>query len=220
LLILEYLRFIVNRVYVTIVFILQYKTSNKLIQEGNNMNETIKTIMQRNSCRDFKGTPLTDEQLKTLVDAALAAPSGMNNQPWHLVVVKDKKIIDELDAEGMGMLAAAENKAGYQRFMDRGGKLLYNAPCLIYVLSDGTTWAPVDCGILCENIALAAQSLGLSSCIVGMANLPLTGPRGAEFKKNMSFPDGYVFGIAILVGEPNVGKEPHVLDADKVTYVG
>ena len=187
---------------------------------GNFMNETIKTIMERNSCRDFKGAPLTDEQIKIIVDAALAAPSGMNKQPWRLVVVKDKSIVDELDAEGMRILAAAEDKTLYQRMMDRGGKLLYNAPCLVYVLSDGSSWAPLDCGILCENITLAAQSLGLSSCIVGMSNIPLTGPRGDEFKKRMQFPEGYVFAIGVLVGEPNTGKEPHELDYGKVTYVG
>ena len=184
------------------------------------MNETLKTIMARNSCRDFKDTPLTEEQLKTIIDAALAAPSAMNNQPWNLVVVTDKALIEALDAEGMGILAAAEDKAGYQRFMDRGGKLLYNAPCLVYVLSNGSSWAPVDCGILTQNITLAAQSIGLSSCVVGIANLPLTGPRGDEFKKRLKFPDGYVFGIGVLVGVPNTGKEPHELDPGKVIYVG
>ena len=183
------------------------------------MNEILKTIAQRNSCRDFKDTPLTDEQIEAIVDAALAAPSAMNRQPWYLVVVKDKALIEELDAEGMGMLAAAEDKAGYQRFKDRGGKLLYDAPCLVYVLSDGSAWASLDCGILTQNITLAAQSLGLSSCVVGMAGLPLTGPRGDEFKKRLKFPDGYVFGIGVLVGVPNTGKEPHELDKNKVTYV-
>ena len=183
------------------------------------MNETLKTIMSRNSCRDFKDTPLTDEQIKAIVDAALAAPSGMNNQPWRLVVVKDKALIDELDAEGMAMISVMADKTLYNRMMERGGKLLYNAPCLVYVLSDGSTWGSLDCGILCQNVTLAAQSLGLSSCIVGMANMPLTGLRGDEFKKRMKFPDGYVFAIGVLVGTPNAGKEPHDLDYSKVTYV-
>ena len=183
------------------------------------MNETLKTIMGRNSCRDFKDTPPTEEQVKAIVDAALAAPSGMNRQPWHIVVVNNKAIIDELDAEGMGMLAAAEDKTSYDRMMSRGGKMLYNAPCLVYVLSDGSTWSPLDCGILCQNVALAAHSLGLSSCIVGMANVPLTGARGDEFKKRLKFPEGYSFAIGVLVGTPNTGKDPHELEPAKVTVV-
>ena len=184
------------------------------------MNETIKSIMERNSCRDFKDTPLTEEQLKTIVDAALAAPSAMNRQPWHMIVVKDKAIVDELDAEGMSMMAAAEDKTMYERMQARGGKLMYNAPCLIYILSDGSAWGQLDCGILCENIAIAAQSLGLSSCIVGMANTPLTGPNGDELKKRLKFPDDHEFAIGILIGIPNAGKEPHELNPERVTYVG
>ena len=184
------------------------------------MNETIKNIMERNSCRDFKDTPLTEDQLKTIVDAALAAPSAMNRQPWHLVVVKDKALIDELDDAGMAMISAMEDKSTLNRMKDRGGKILYNAPCLIYILSDGSAWAGMDGGILCENIAIAAQALGLSTCIVGMANMPLTGPQGDDFKKRLNFPEGYEFGIGILVGVPNKGKEPHELDYGKVTYVG
>jgi nitroreductase len=183
------------------------------------MNETLKNIAERYSCRDFADTPLTDDQIKALVNAALAAPSGMNRQPWHIVVVKDKALIDELDAEGMNILGAAEDKMIYERMMERGGKLLYNAPCLIVILSDGSKWGSLDSGILCQNVVLAAQSLGFGSCIVGMAGLPLSGSRGDEFKKRLCFPDGYEFAVGVLIGTINSGKEPHELDLGKVTYV-
>jgi len=183
------------------------------------MNETLKTIAQRNSCRDFKDTPLTDEQIAAITDAALAAPSGMNRQPWHVIFIKGKALVDELDAEGMSILAAAEDKAGYERMMSRGGKMLYNAPSLMLILSDGSTYATMDCGIMCQNVTLAAQSLGLSTCIVGMAGVPLNGPKGEELKKRLKFPDGYVFAIGVLIGTPNTGKEPHELDKGKITYI-
>ena len=183
------------------------------------MNEVLKTIAGRYSCRDFKDDPLNDGQVKCLVEAALAAPSGMNRQPWHVIVVTDKALIEELDAEGMRMLAAAEDKTAYDRMMGRGGKLLYNAPCLFVITTDGESYASMDCGILCQNVALAAQSIGLSSCIVGMAGLPLTGENGETFKTRLKFQAGQIFGIGILVGSPNSGKEPHELDMGKVTYV-
>ena len=182
------------------------------------MNEVMKTIKDRFSCRDFKETPLSDAQVKAIVEAALASPSGMNRQPWHVIMVTDKALIDEMDAIGMEMLAAAEDKAGYDRMMARGGKLFYGAPCLVLVTTDGE--ASMDCGILSENVALAAHSLGLGSCIVGMAGLPLGGPRGEELKERLKFPAGHIFGIGILVGAVNTGKEPHELDMSKVTYVG
>ena len=70
-----------------------------------------------------------------------------------------------------------------------------------------------------KRIALAAHLLGLGSVICGMANIPLSGARGDEFKKRMHFPDGYNFGIAILVGMLKTGKEPHEFDMGKVTII-
>jgi hypothetical protein len=128
-------------------------------------------------------------------------------------------LIDEFDTEGMKVLSATEDKSTYERIMSRGGKIYYNAPCMVMVASDGSDFAAMDCGILSENVALAAHSLGLGSVICGMANIPLSGSRGEEFKKRMKFPDGYGFGIAILVGEVKTGKEPHELDMSKVTYI-
>jgi nitroreductase len=183
------------------------------------MNETLKTIMERYSCRDFTGAPLTDVQVKAIVEAALASPSGMNRQPWHVIVITNKTLIEELDAEGMKVLAAADDKSGYDRIMSRGGKLFYNAPCMIIAATDSTNPAAMDCGILSQNIALAAHSLSLGSVICGMAGVPFSGPQGSDFKRRLKFPDGYGFGIAVLVGTAKSKKEPHELDMTKVTYV-
>ena len=175
--------------------------------------------MERYSCRDFADTPLTEWQLKAIIDAALASPSAMNRQPWHIIVITDKYLIGELDDECMGILAAAEDKSGYERIKSRGGKVFYNAPCMIIAASDGSDYSSVDCGILSQNVALAAHSLGLGNVICGMAGIPLAGQRGDEFKKRLRFPDGYGFAIAVLVGAANSGKAPHELDMGKVTHI-
>ncbi|MDR0289810.1 MAG: nitroreductase family protein [Treponema sp.] len=183
------------------------------------MNETLKSIAERYSCRDFTGTPLDGVHVKALVEAALASPSGMNRQPWHVIVITDKTLIDELDTEGMKILAAADDKSGYERIMSRGGKLFYNAPCMIIAATSSTNPAAMDCGILSQNTALAAHSLGLGSVICGMAGIPLSGPRSEEFKKRLKFPDGYGFGIAVLVGKAKSEKAPHEIDMTKVSYI-
>jgi nitroreductase len=183
------------------------------------MNETLKTIAERYSCRDFADTALTDKQIKAIVEAGLAAPSGMNRQPWHIIIITDKSLIEELDAEGISILAAADDKSVYERIMSRGGKLFYNAPCMVMVASDGSGLAAMDCGILSQNVVLAAHSLGLGSVICGMAGIPLSGPRGDELKKRLRFSDSYYFGIAILVGTAKSTKAPHELDMEKVTYI-
>jgi len=180
------------------------------------MNETLKTIAARYSCRDFADTALTDEQIKAIVQAALASPSAMNRQPWQIIVITDKALIEELDSEGMKVMASWEDKSAYERISSRGGKMFYNAPCMVMIASPG---ADVDCGIVSQNISLAAHSLGLGSVICAMAGIPLSGPRADELKKRLKFPDGCKFGMAVLVGTAKSGKTPHELDMSKVTFV-
>ena len=183
------------------------------------MNETLKNINERYTCRDFTDTPVSQQQLGELVKAALSSPSARNLQPWHVVFVTDKAIVDELDKEGMDILGVAEDKSMYELFMSRGGKMFYNAPCLAIVLSDGSKWGTLDSGILCQNIVLAAESMGLGTCIVGMAGIPLDGPKTEEYAKRLGFPKDHSFAIGVLVGVINSGKEPHEHDLSKVSFI-
>lgn len=181
------------------------------------MNEVLKTIAERNSCRNFSPAPISDEQIDALVKAALAAPSGMNLQPWHVIVVTDKQLLEDMDQYAMEMLKI-QNETAYQRMMDRGGTVFYNAPCLI-VVAKAHENANMDCGIMSQNIALAAHSLRLGNVICGIAAVAFGGRRGDEFKKRVQIPEGYGFGISVCVGVAISGKEPHELDMQKVTYV-
>ena len=183
------------------------------------MNDVLKAIAERNSCRDFSGEPLTKTEVDALVKAALAAPSAVNRMPWHVIMCTDKALVDEMNAAGMEVVAADEDKTTFNRLKERGGSMFYNAPAMMVVCGDGTEWSAMDCGILIENVALAAHSLGLGNVICGMMRLPLNGPKGDDFKKRLKFPEGYEFSIAILIGKANKGKEPHELDYSKVTYV-
>ena len=182
------------------------------------MNEVLKAIKERFSCRDFTDTPLTKEQIKLLVEAAVASPSGKNRQPWRVIVITDKALIEELDVEGMKLMAVT-NRASYETIKSRGGKMFYNAPCMMLVVSDGSELATEDCGILSQNVALAAHSLGLGSVICAMARIPLGGPRADEYTKRLQIPDGYKFGIAVLVGTAKTARPPHEPDMGKVTYI-
>ena len=183
------------------------------------MNDVLKAIAERNSCRDFTGEPLSKEQVDTLVKAALAAPSAMNKQPWRIIMCTDKSLLDEMDAESMRFLSTQEDKSFYNSMMERGGKVFYNAPGMLIALTDGSMYAACDGGILIQNVALAAHSMGLGNVICGLARFTFQSPKGEEFKKRLKFPSGYDFGISILVGAAKSGKEPHELDMGKVIYV-
>jgi len=184
------------------------------------MNEVLNCIKRRFSCRGYDGAPVQREKLDAIVNAALQAPSAMNLQPWEIIVINNKEIIDGLDEEAMGILSASADKTGYNRIMDRGGKVFYNAPCMFLVLKHaGSRWADVDAGIMTQNICLAADSLGLNSVIVAMANIPFSGSSAEEMKDIVGWPDGLEFGMAVLVGHGNTVKEPHEIDMTKVRFV-
>ncbi len=181
------------------------------------MNETLRTIAQRYSCRAYDGRLPEKEKLEAIAMAAVQSPSGMNRQPWQVVVITNKPFIEEMDAEGMRILSEAEDKTTYERFMSRGGTLYYDAPCMFLILKQPGT--DLDTGIVSENIALAAASLGLGSVICGMAAIPLNGPKGSTFKQKIGFPDGWEFGMAVLVGCAESAGTPHEPDTSKIRYM-
>ena len=184
------------------------------------MNEVLKTIEQRFSCRGYDGRPIEHEKLEAMAKAALQAPSAMNIQPWEIIVINDKGLVDELDVAAMEVLEANPDKTGYNRIMERGGKVFYNAPCMFLVLKHSDArWGDMDCGILTQNICLAASSMGVDNVIVGMGAIPFNGPRGEELKKHVNWPEGREFGMGVLVGYGNVSKEPHEVDISKLSFV-
>ena len=182
-------------------------------------NDTVKTILARWSCRAFTGEMPSGEDLRTVAGAAVAAPSGMNRQPWRVVVVKNKALIGEMEAEGMRVLASLADKSAYERIRSRGGRLFYNAPCMIVVPVPSAGTPQLDCGILTENIAIAAASLGIDSLICGLAGFCFAGEKSEGFKSRLGFPEGYEFGIAVLLGHAAGPGRPHEPDMGKISFV-
>ena len=118
----------------------------------------------------------------------------------------------------MAFFSKLEHKSTYERLLSRGGKVFYNAPwAFIVAKKEGTD---LDCGIVSENIALAASSLGLGNVICGLMRVAFDVEKGAEYKAKL-IPEGYEFGVAVLVGYA-VNKEgtPHEPDVSKIMYIG
>lgn len=182
------------------------------------MNETLRTIKNRYSCRNYTGEPIEQEKLEAIALAGIQAPSAMNNQPWKIIVIQDKALIDEMDVATMEMLSQKEEEREvYERIMGRGGKIFYNAPCMVVIAKILGT--DMDCGIISENIALAASSLGLGNVICGLAGLPYGTEKGQLFKEKI-IPEGYEFGVAVLVGyAANDEGIPHEVDMSKIKYI-
>jgi len=186
------------------------------------MNDVLKTIEARFSCRGYTGDALSQEHVRIIAKAGLEAPSAKNFQPWKIIAINNKDIVDKLDAEGMEYLKNMEDSRMYDLFMERGGKVFYNAPALFLVLKEKEpqgNWVDIDCGILTQNMTLAATSLGLSTCIVAFAAFAFKGVKADEMKKLVHWPEGYEFAMGLLVGEGSLTKAPHEIDWSKVTII-
>ena len=186
------------------------------------MNTVLKAIEERFSCRAYTDRVPEEKDLAAIAQAAIQAPSGMNRQNWHVILIKDKNVVNEMDAQGMELISAMEDKTMYDRMMSRGGKIFYNAPCMVVIAvqKDAPSMELIDCGILAQNVVLAATSLGLASIHCGMVGMPFAGDKGAELKSRLKFPEGYEFGLGVLLGYAKDAGTPHVPDQEKITVIG
>lgn len=183
------------------------------------MNETIRTILERASIRGFSATPLTREERDLLEQAVLASPSGMNAQPWHFTFVTDQTTITAVSEAALDTFRRAGNQTVLDRMAARHPSLFYGAAAVVFIsLAPGAS--PIEAGIAAQTLALAARSLGLGSCIIGLAGAAFSGPDGPALSERLEFPEGYAFGISVAIGHPTVEKAPHTPDPDKITWIG
>ena len=172
---------------------------------------TAEAIKRRSSTRGYTEQALTEPEIEALIHAGLQAPTATNRQEIHFTVLKaDNPLLQEIEDEKNRLW----NTNPKQNFY-------YGAPLVIILSAEsGFKWGPLDAGIAVENIALAAEELGLGNVIIGCIYDALRGEKSEYFGKALNFPEGYQFEIAIAVGHKAAEKEPHTYDADKqVSYL-
>lgn len=176
------------------------------------MSNVIEVIEKRSSTRGYTDEPLTNEELTALIQAGLQAPTAANKQEIHFTVLKgDHPILKEIEDEKNRLRGISAPEHNFY----------YEAPAVIVLSADKDyKWSPLDAGIAVENIALAAEGLGLGNLIIGCIYDALRGERREYFSDALQFPENYEFEIAIAVGHKAVAKEPHTYDAAvQVTYL-
>jgi len=134
-------------------------------------NPVMDAIASRRSVRRYESKPVPPKLVSELLRAAVASPSAMNRQHWRFVVVSEKERIRELsDAVKRLFNPHGFTRQIAERFKNKEYTVFYGAPLLILVCADrhSSRWAEIECGIAAENMLLAAHSLGLGSCFVGL----------------------------------------------------
>ena len=155
----------------------------------------IENIMTRTSIRKYKQQPVEDSTIETMLRAAMAAPTAMNKQPWHFVVVSDKTMLDKLAGEG------------------RRGDMLRNAPLAIVICGDmektiggdaNSFWIQ-DVSAATENLLLAAHALGLGAVWTGL--YPII-ERAGQVAQTLGMPEYIIPLCTVVIGYPDEQPTP------------
>jgi len=165
-------------------------------------NDTLDTIFARKSVRSYTDQKLTQDQIETLLRAAMAAPSGMNLQPWRFVVVTDQAVKDALAGPRGGMYAQAAAV-----FVVCGETMMKGRPAEDGgepVEVENGNWT-ADCAAAAENLLLAAQSLGLGAVWTACYPYP---DRMGNVRDVLGLPEKVSPYCVIPVGYPAGDEQP------------
>lgn len=186
------------------------------------MNDTLQSIAQRSSTRAYTEDKLTETEIRTILTAGLQAPTARNEQEIHITVFDgEHPLMAEIEQEKRTFLAASADEKTKESILNAPQNFYYNAPVVFILSADKDfLWSSLDAGIAVENMALAAEALGLGSVIIGIIKGAMDGEKKAYFAKECHFPENHTFEIALAVGHKAMKKEPHAFDFEKsVTIV-
>lgn len=149
--------------------------------------ETIEALLTRRSIRKYKDQQIEKDKMEVILKPAMYAPSAMNLQAWHYVVIDDKNVLSET----IRSIPHAE--------------LLNQTPTAILVCGDAAvekneSWMIQNCSAAIQNILLAAHGLGIGSCWIAIHGMD-------EIVKNVSeqfkLPKNVVPVSLITLGYPD-----------------
>ena len=193
------------------------------------VDATMKVIQDRRSIRDYTDEPISEEDIKMILETARQAPSGENAQPWRFVIVKDEETRNKLGAiagGGSGRRFTAEfvtkkMQARFSGLKDEekkkkvfqkltSGKVstfLADAPLNIVVCGKKDVWdMPYDTSAAIENMLLMVTALGLGACWV---IAPCIDIRDEESVKSLlGLPEGYKAVSIMAIGHPTRPHKP------------
>lgn len=164
-------------------------------QSVNAEQAVLDNIATRTSVRDYEARPVEKEKIEKMLRAAMAAPTAMNKQPWHFVVVDQRNVLDAL--------------AGTNPY----AKMLKKAPLAIVVCGNtdkmieggGRDFWIQDASAATENLLLAAHAMGLGAVWTGAYP---SEERCISISKVLSLSDNLIPLNMIVVGYPAEQPQP------------
>jgi len=165
------------------------------------MNEVIKTILNRRSVRNYSDKQIKEEDLDLIIKAGLYAPTAHNQQAWHFTIVQDKQLIDNLNQASKDEMLKLEDDYLKNLGSDENFNIFYNSPTIIVI--SGEKSAPIaraDCAAATENMLIAAESLNIGTCWIGLVAFLFRSVKVQEYEKLLEIPEGYEPYYAVAIG--------------------
>lgn len=184
---------------------------------------TDEAIAARRSVRDFTPERVDERTIHNLIDAAVRAPSAVNQQLWTFTVVRDQGVLDRISDGAMSyMLATAKENpyaAYFQRWLDDPHfHAFYHAPVLILISATRTgPWIVEDCTLAAANLMLAATAAGLGSCWIGFTQGFLNTVEG---KRLLGLAEASEAVAPVIVGHPRGASPPVARNPARVHWIG
>jgi nitroreductase len=170
------------------------------------VNDVFKNIYLRRAVRDYRPDDVPDDIIRELIKAGTYAPSAVNRQPWRFVVIKDRDMIARLSDRAkklwLDTARLEEPEAARLAVAMRmpGFNIFYNAPVLILIFAAPEAMYPdCECALAAGNMMLAARSLGIGSCWIGLA-MPLGSDKPTLYE--LKVPEGHRLVAPLIFGYP------------------
>ena len=165
------------------------------------------TILARRSVRQYKARVVDQTILRTLLEAAVRAPTAMHQEPWGFIIVQDINLLLQLSAIARPIFLeqikqqALHNNQKLEDFNQTDFNIFYNANTLILICGKAAVpFVEADCWLAAENLMLAACAMGLGTCIIGSA-MPAFSI--AKVRSMLAIPADYTVVAPIAVGYPD-----------------
>ena len=162
------------------------------------MNDTLKVLEKRRSCRNFKSDMIPEETLEQIVRAGTYAPTGMGKQSPIILAVTNKELRDQLSEENRKIMGAPESMDPF-----------YGAPVILVVLANKAVPTHVyDGSLVMGNLMNAAAAIGLGSCWINRAKEEFETEEGKALLKKWGIEGDWIGVGHCILGYPAADPKP------------
>ena len=179
-------------------------------------------IYTRRAIREFTAEPVSESIVRDLIDAAVQAPSAVNQQPWSFWVVRNQALLADMARKAKTFMLRTSPVGLVSHHFDRilddpSFNIFYHAPVLIVIATVAEVpWAVEDSALAAQNLMLAARAAKLGTCWIGFAQAWLATDEG---KAMLGLPVPYRPVAPIIVGHPKSSPPPVPRRAPEIHWV-